>query len=122
VHETVLGKTRLTLVIPAYQESAGIAEVIEESESALEKIGLMDFEILVVDDGSTDSTFELASKTAQKFTHTRVIKLPQNCGYGKALRTGFEAARFEKVAFTDADNQFFLEDLIPLIHAARGLI
>ena len=119
MHETVLGKTRLTLVIPAYQESAGIAEVIEESESALEKIGLLDFEILIVDDGSTDSTFEVASKTAQKFTHTRVIKLPKNCGYGKALRTGFEAARFEKVAFTDADNQFFLEDLIPLIHASQ---
>ncbi|MFN6050213.1 MAG: glycosyltransferase family 2 protein [Planctomycetia bacterium] len=89
VHETVLGKTRLTLVIPAYQESAGIAEVIEESESALEKIGLLDFEILIVDDGSTDSTFQVASKTAQKFTHTRVIKLPKNCGYGKALRKGF---------------------------------
>lgn len=120
VQEPAGNGARLSLVIPAYQESAGIEHVIEESEKSLIKLGLCDFEIIIVDDGSTDDTFEIANRTAQKHNHTRVLKLEKNCGYGRALRTGFEAARFEKVAFTDADNQFFLEDLEPLLKASNN--
>ncbi|MSR30554.1 MAG: glycosyltransferase [Gemmataceae bacterium] len=106
---------RLSLVIPAYQEAGGIAHAIEEAERELAILGLDDFEILVVDDGSADLTFEKANKAAARFTHTRVFRHELNRGYGGALRTGFQAARFELVAFTDADSQFHLADLKPLL-------
>jgi 4-amino-4-deoxy-L-arabinose transferase-like glycosyltransferase len=100
----------LSLVIPAYNESAGIAAAIAEADDTLSRLA-SDYEVLVVDDGSRDDTFEIARKGASERPHVRVLRHEMNRGYGAALRTGFEAARFDKVAFTDADCQFDLNDL-----------
>lgn len=104
----------LSLVIPAFQEVKGIGRAIIEAEEALSNLNLSDYEILIIDDGSSDSTFEAAREVADLYSHTRIIRHKTNLGYGAALRTGFEASRFEFVAFTDADCQFHLEDLAKL--------
>jgi glycosyltransferase involved in cell wall biosynthesis len=95
----------LSVVIPAYNEEAGIVATLEgllESFKDSEKR----YEIVVVDDGSKDRTAELAEKTG-----VRVIRHKKNRGYGAALKTGVLSAYGEIVAFYDADNQFDPQDL-----------
>ena len=104
----------LSLVLPAFNEAAGIREAVLEADAALRTL-VSQYEILVVDDGSSDQTAALVAEIAQKLPQVRLLRHAQNRGYGAALRTGFAAARFELVAFTDADCQFHLEDLGPLL-------
>jgi dolichol-phosphate mannosyltransferase len=105
----------LSLILPAFNEEAGIAEAILEADEALAKI-VGEYEILVVDDGSTDATAERVAGLTAQLSGLRLISHDTNRGYGAALRTGFEAARMDRVAFTDADCQFDLADLGPLLH------
>jgi glycosyltransferase involved in cell wall biosynthesis len=98
----------LSLVIPAYNEAAVIQQAVAEAEAALGQL-FAAFEIIVIDDGSTDSTAALVRQA--NASHTHLIRHSANCGYGAALRTGFAATQFDLVAFTDADCQFDLLDL-----------
>jgi 4-amino-4-deoxy-L-arabinose transferase-like glycosyltransferase len=105
---------RLSLVLPAYNEEAGLRQAIVEADEALS--GLCgDYEILVVDDGSSDATRAIAADEATRRPNVRLLRHETNRGYGAALRTGFEAARHDLVAFTDADCQFHLDDLALLL-------
>ena len=107
-------RPRLSLVLPAFNEEDGIRLAVAEADSALAAL-CDDYEILVVDDGSADGTAgEVEAESAGR-PHVRLLRHPKNLGYGAALRTGFTAARFELVAFTDADCQFHLEDLARLL-------
>jgi 4-amino-4-deoxy-L-arabinose transferase-like glycosyltransferase len=101
---------RVSLVLPVYNEEAGIRQAIEEACQALEELTTA-YEILVIDDGSCDSTAELVAELAMERPQVRLLRHERNRGYGAALRSGFVAARFERVAFTDADCQFYLADL-----------
>src|SRR5215207_7530197 len=108
----------LSLVLPAYNEAAGIAEAVAEAHEALVGLGYQ-FELLVVNDGSTDDTGERVAEVAALWPRVRLLTHSTNLGYGAALRTGFEAARYDLVAFTDADGQFYLDDLEDLVTLAR---
>jgi dolichol-phosphate mannosyltransferase len=101
---------RLSLVIPAFNEEAGIRQAVAEADAALARLA-EEYEILVVDDGSRDATAAAVAEEARGRPHVRLLRHERNRRYGAALRTGFEAARFELVAFTDADCQFHLADL-----------
>jgi dolichol-phosphate mannosyltransferase len=115
---TATGIASLSLVIPAYNEAAVIEAAIREAVDSLRSLGL-DFEILVVDDGSADDTAARANSVAEDFHEVQVLRLPKNLGYGAALRIGFERATKALVAFTDADCQFYLRELHRLIMLAR---
>jgi glycosyltransferase involved in cell wall biosynthesis len=108
----------LSLVIPAYNEEPSIRQAVTEAETVLPRVARA-FEILVVDDGSSDRTAEIVRTCTAECPHVRLLRHPANSGYGAALRTGFEAARFDRVAFTDADCQFDLHDLIGLLELTR---
>jgi glycosyltransferase involved in cell wall biosynthesis len=112
------GRTNLSLVIPAFNESAVIARAVGEAEAALTG-HFASFEVLIVDDGSSDDTAAEVRRVQRGAPHTRLLQHDRNRGYGAALRTGFEAARFELVAFTDADCQFDLADLAKLTALAE---
>jgi dolichol-phosphate mannosyltransferase len=105
---------RLSLVIPAYNEAAGIRQAVTEADETLAGL-VRAYEILVVDDGSRDGTAPAVLDLARQLPWVRLLRHPVNRGYGAALRTGFEAARYELVAFTDADCQFYLADLASLL-------
>jgi dolichol-phosphate mannosyltransferase len=111
------GARSLSLIIPAYNEEAVIARAVAEADEALARLG-GDYEILIVDDGSQDRTVAVAAEAARQRPRVRLLRHPENRGYGAALRTGFEAARFDRVAFTDADCQFDLADLADLLPLA----
>lgn len=104
----------LSLILPAYNEAAGIAETVLEADDALGKFA-RDYEIIVVDDGSRDATATIVAGLAVSRPHIKVVQHETNRGYGAALRTGFEAARGDLIAFTDADGQFDLADLEKLV-------
>src|SRR4051812_20028418 len=91
---------RVSLVLPAFNEEAGIRQAVIEADDALKNL-TGDYEILVVDDGSRDATAALVEGLARERTRVRLLRHEENRGYGAALRTGFEAARFDLVAFTD---------------------
>jgi glycosyltransferase involved in cell wall biosynthesis len=76
-------------------------------------IGL--YEIIIVDDGSTDRTRQIAEELAEEYKNVRVISHEKNLGYGAALRTGLAAARMQYVFFTDADLQFDIIELQNLL-------
>ncbi len=100
----------MSLVLPAYNEAVVIVQAVAEAEAGLGQL-FDDFEILVVDDGSSDATAAVVRRNLATSPHTRLLRHPENRGYGAALRTGFEAARSDLIAFTDADCQFDLLDL-----------
>src|SRR5258708_832540 len=108
----------LSLVIPAYNEAAGIRQALVEADAALSGLA-RPYEILIVDDGSQDGTADLVAASAASLPALRLLRHPRNRGYGAALRTGFQAARHEFAGFTDADCQFHLADLAGLLTRAE---
>ncbi len=108
----------LTLVLPAYNEAQSIAHSLRDAVAALSELAIP-FEVLVVDDGSTDNTAAIVRAAALDPALVRVVSLPRNMGYGAALRHGFREARYPLLAFTDADGQFDLRELSGLLFLAR---
>ena len=107
----------LSVVMPAHNEEVAIRTTVE---AALEAIlqWTQDFEILVVNDGSTDATRAILEEMAVQEPRVCVLNHEVNQGYGAALVTGFEAASKELVFFMDSDGQFDIRDLkrfFPLI-------
>src|SRR5262249_3987123 len=107
----------ISLIIPAFNEEACIGQAIREATEALARIAAR-YEVIVVDDGCRDRTAEIVADAAALSPHVRLLRHNEDRGYGAALRTGFQAASFEYVAFTDADCQFHLEDLALLLPLA----
>jgi glycosyltransferase involved in cell wall biosynthesis len=101
---------RLSLVLPAWNEAQTIQQAIREADAALSAL-TEDYEIIVVDDGSSDETSTIVQGEAAGNRHVRLLRHEGNRGYGAALRSGFQAAMLELVAFTDADCQFNLSEL-----------
>jgi 4-amino-4-deoxy-L-arabinose transferase-like glycosyltransferase len=102
----------------AYNEQDTIVQAICEADDALTRL-VNDYEILIVDDGSTDATAQRVESIAASRPRVRLLRQPRNMGYGAALRRGFAAARFELVGFTDSDCQFHVYELERLLLLAR---
>jgi glycosyltransferase involved in cell wall biosynthesis len=111
---------RLSYFFPAHNEEANIEGLVEEALERLPAIA-ESFEIIAVNDGSRDRTRALADElTARHPGVVRAVHHPTNLGYGGALRSGFGAARYELVAFTDGDRQFRIEDIARLTARLAG--
>ncbi len=103
---------RLSVVLPAHNEEAAIAGTIQSVVSVLDEWGL-DFEVIVVNDGSKDRTQAIVEEIATNDRRVRLLNHPVNQGYGAALVSGFEAVSGDKtlVFFMDSDGQFDIRDL-----------
>lgn len=105
---------RLSYFFPAHNEEANLEGLVVEALETLPSIAET-FEIIAVDDGSKDRTGEIADRLAAEHPDVvRVVHHMPNRGYGGALRSGFEAARYELLAFTDGDRQFKVADIARL--------
>jgi glycosyltransferase involved in cell wall biosynthesis len=97
--------TTLSVVIPAYNEEDGIAAIVERVlaiKPALSEVGVDQLECIVVDDGSSDRTPEIV----KQYSPDAILVTQPNRGYGGALKTGFNIARGELLAFLDADSTY----------------
>lgn len=105
------GEVRLSIVVPAYREAAGIADTIEKLRATLGPVvGEDELEILVVDDGSPDDTADAA-----ELAGATVLRQPENRGKGAAVRAGVIAAKGRSVVFTDADLAYPPAMVIPIL-------
>lgn len=102
-------KRKLSIVIPAYNEEKGIRAVIQGIKKVMKEKNIPG-EILVVNDGSQDKTFQIAKESG-----VTVINHPMNFGYGRALKTGILAAKNDDIIITDADGTYPIEEIPALI-------
>ena len=100
----------LSVVVPAYNEEQRLPRTIEQIERYLDDKKL-EYELILVDDGSTDATRRLMDAAAKNHPSVRVEALPQNRGKGRALAVGVEAARGDEILLTDADLSTPIEEL-----------
>ena len=94
--------TTLSILVPAYNESATILAVLERIRQ--QHVDGVEFETLVIDDGSTDGTGDLLE--AHPDLYTRLIRQPRNGGKGAAVKAGLRAATGDYVLFQDADDEY----------------
>jgi glycosyltransferase involved in cell wall biosynthesis len=107
----------LSLVIPAYNEQENVAFLLERVGAALAPIG-KPFEVILVDDGSTDDTPRLLAEAMGRYPWLRVLRMVKNKGQSAAFDAGFKAARGQVIATIDADLQNDPEEiprLLPLL-------
>ena len=111
LHEgTPIARHSLSIILPAYNEAQVIASTVSTAHSVLDG-WKWDFEIIVVNDGSTDQTGAILAALAARDPRIRLVTHPVNQGYGAALVSGFAAATKELTFFMDADGQFDISDL-----------
>lgn len=104
----------LSIFFPAYNEEPNLQKLIETTDAVARSL-TDTYELLVIDDGSTDGTVELVKKLKRHFPQLSVISHPKNAGYGAALKTGIAASHYEWIFFTDADLQFDVTQLHELV-------
>jgi glycosyltransferase involved in cell wall biosynthesis len=95
----------LTVFFPAYNDSGTIASMVIRAVQAASEL-TPDFEVIVVNDGSSDATAAIADELARQYHQVRVVHHPANRGYGGALQTGFRSATKELIFYTDGDAQY----------------
>ena len=109
----------LSLVIPAYNEQENVAPLLARVEAALSQTG-RPFEVIIVDDGSTDRTPQLLREGMSRLPWLRVLRMARNGGQSAAFEAGFEAARGEVIATIDADLQNDPEEIPRLLPMLDG--
>ncbi len=104
----------LTIFFPCHNEAENVAAVTHKA-LAVGRALTADLEVLIVNDGSTDRTADVAEALAAQHPEVRVIHHPTNLGYGAALQSGFGSATKEWIFYTDGDGQFDIADLPHLL-------
>ena len=102
---------RLSVFIPAYNEEANLEVTIHELETALHAQLDLSYEIIIVNDGSSDRTGAIADALAQADRRIRVVHNPKNLGLAQTFWVGARAASFEFIGWVPADNGFPAESL-----------
>ena len=110
----LVNNVSISVFFPCYNEQDNLVRVVKQALGVLEKLKA-DFEIIIVDDGSSDSTGQIADELAGQDERVKVVHHRTNLGYGAALQSGFKAATKELVFYTDGDGQFDINEMPPLL-------
>jgi glycosyltransferase involved in cell wall biosynthesis len=107
-------RIRVSVVIPAYDEQENVRPLMEQFDEVIKRSG-KDWEVVFVNDGSTDNTAETARNASNRYHWLRVISYARNRGLTAALDTGFKAARGSIFVFYPADMQYHPQDIPRMI-------
>ncbi len=102
--------TGVSVVVPAYNEENGIELTVHSIQNVFQRAGFGNYEVVVVDDGSSDRTGQFAHRAG-----ARVVTHPHNVGYGRSLKDGITAARHDTIVITDADGTYPVERIPDLL-------
>jgi len=105
---------KLSVIFPTYNEEGSIGRAVDSALQVLEKIA-DNYEVIVVNDGSKDSTEKIVQQIYGHNGFVRLISHERNVGYGGSLRSGLESAKYDLIFFTDADLQFDLNEILNLL-------
>ena len=103
----------ISVFFPAFNDEGSIGSLVEDALAVLPALA-DDYEVIVVNDGSSDRTAEVLEEIARREPRLRVVHHGVNRGYGAALRTGFASATKELVFYTDGDGQYDVKELANL--------
>ena len=103
----------ITVFLPAFNDEQSIAALVTNALDTLPSLS-DDFEVLVVNDGSSDSTGAVLEELASQFSNINIIHHKSNQGYGGALRSGFSHATKDLIFYTDGDGQYDVRELAVL--------
>jgi len=104
----------ISVFFPCYNEQDNVSRTVGQALNVLEKL-TADFEVIVIDDGSSDATGQIADEISNRDSRVKVVHHPTNLGYGAALQSGFRAASKKLVFYTDGDGQFDINEMPPLL-------
>ncbi len=106
---------KISVIVPMYNEEDNVANTLSQVNTVMKKYE--NYEIIAVDDGSKDNTFQLAEKFGKKNDNIRVLSHKINMGMGRALRTGFENAEGDIIITIDADLSYSADQITKLADA-----
>lgn len=108
---------RLSVLLPAYNEAKSLEKTIIEFSKILDRITEF-YELIIIDDGSTDNTMEIVSYLSSLNNKVKGVHYKINKGMGYAIKKGFAVAQYEWLLYVDADNQIrlnSLKDILPML-------
>jgi len=108
----------LSVFFPAYNEEENIKKTVTEAIAVLTKVAKK-WEIIVIDDGSTDRTGERVKELIKKESRLRLVTHTPNRGYGAALKSGLYHSRYNLITFMDADGQFDFGEITGFLETQR---
>ncbi|TSC88472.1 MAG: Glycosyl transferase family protein [Microgenomates group bacterium Gr01-1014_5] len=106
-------KPSISVFFPCYNDEKVIVTLVEKAINNLKKVA-SDWEVIVIDDASSDNSREVLTQAAKKYRELKLIFHPKNRGYGGALKSGFKTAKYDLVFYTDGDGQYDVNEL-PLL-------
>ncbi|MDX1607687.1 MAG: glycosyltransferase family 2 protein [Candidatus Spechtbacterales bacterium] len=108
---------KISIILPAYDEQENIEKAVEECDKVLPR-HLAEYELVLVNDGSSDRTGEIIDKIAEQKLHVKALHHRQNKGLGAAVRTGVENSEYEYIFLSPSDLQFDIAEIKNFIDAA----
>ncbi len=115
--EEKTGKPEVSIVIPLYNECESISELVQAIQKEMESIH---FEVIIIDDGSNDGSWEEILKLSGDYDWIRAVSFQRNYGKSTALQIGFDMARGSVVVTMDADLQDDPSEILPLVEMIRS--
>lgn len=112
--ETIQSHRSISVFFPAYNDEGTIAAIVRNTLDLLPAVS-DDYEVIIVDDGSTDQTPTIADELERNSPFVRVVHHARNRGYGSALRTGFRNASKDLIFYTDGDGQYDVREFSSLL-------
>ncbi len=112
-------KPNISVFFPCYNDQHSIGELVENAFLVLKDI-TNKYEVIVVDDGSTDKSREILQRLAKKYKDLKLIFHAKNRGYGRALESGFRNASYDLIFYTDGDGQYDVGELPVLVALMRS--
>jgi len=108
----------ISVFFPVYNEGENIENTVNNAVKILDKIS-DNWEIIIVNDGSTDNTLKVSNGLVDRNSKIKVISHDKNRGYGASLKTGFYNSKYPWICFTDADGQFDFSEIVKLIEKQK---